>query len=149
MRQYLLVGAAFGLLAGCVPVEVYHKSGASLARLQSDETACQVSALKQVPVNRMTRISPIRTLPQQICDRPGRCRVVYVEFGGELETYDANAPLRKKVEAQCMADKGYAQVELPICTDNVPQTLPGKVPPLSGASCAVRTKTGYRVATPG
>lgn len=148
MRQYLLVSAAFGLLTGCVPVEVYHKEGGSLARLQSDETACQVQALRQVPVNTITRITPLRTLPQQVCDRRGHCHVVYVEFGGEIESYDANMPLRQKVEAQCMAEKGYRQVELPLCQDS-PATLPGTMPALSGQSCAVRTKTGYRAQTPG
>lgn len=137
------------LLSACVPVELYHKSGASLARLQADETACQVSALHQVPVNKMTRITPPRSLPRQICDAPGKCRVVYVEIGGGIETYDANAPLRKKVEVQCMADKGYAQIELPICDTAVASPLPARVPPLSQSSCAVKTKTGYRVATPG
>lgn len=147
MRQYLLISAAFGLLAGCLPVDVYHKTGASLARLQADETACQVKALKEVPVNKMTRITPPRTLPRQICNDDGECRVVYVEIGGEVETYDANAPLREKYEAQCMADKGYAQVELPIC-EKRPDTLPGTVPALNQDSCAVRTKTGYRALTP-
>ncbi|MDF1801409.1 hypothetical protein [Thalassovita sp.] len=149
MRHYLLVSLALGLLAGCVPVEVYHKTGTSLTRLQNDQTNCQVAALKQVPVNKMTRITAPRSLPRQICNGTGDCRVVYIEFGGEVETYDANLPLRQKVVTQCMAAKGYAQVELPICTDNVPKTLPGKVPALSQSSCAVRTKTGYRAVTPG
>lgn len=148
MRQYLFVSASLALLTGCAPVEVYHKAGASLSRLQADETACQVDALKQVPVARMTRITPIRTLPREVCNGAGKCRVVYMEFGGEVETYDANLDLRKKVEAQCMANNGYSQIELPMC-ETAPATLPGKVPALTSNSCAVRTKTGYRVATPG
>lgn len=148
MRQYLLVSAAFVLLAGCFPVEVYQKAGGSLNRLQNDETDCKVSALQQVPVNKMTRITPIRLIPQTVCDKNKNCQVVYIEVGGDVEIYDANLPLRQRVEAQCMARKGYEKVELPICTGDVPATLPGRMPPLTEDSCAVKTKTGYRAVTP-
>ncbi|SMO50642.1 hypothetical protein SAMN06265173_104109 [Thalassovita litoralis] len=148
MRPYLLVSATLILLAGCVPVSVYHKAGGTLTRLQNDEVNCQVQALQKVPVNKITRITPIRTLPREVCNSRGHCRIVYMEFGGDVETYDANLPLRQKVEAQCMINKGYQQIELPIC-ENRPTTLPGTMPGLTTNSCAVKTKTGYRAATPG
>ncbi|WP_319823774.1 hypothetical protein [Thalassovita sp.] len=149
MRHSLLITSAILFLAGCVPVDVYHKAGGSLHRLQNDETDCKVSALQQVPVNRMTRITPIRLIPQQHCERRGDCRIVYIEVGGNVETYDANLPLRQRVEAQCMARKGYERVELPVCTEKAPATLPGTMPPLAEKACAVRTKTGYRAVNPG
>ncbi|MGH1354933.1 MAG: hypothetical protein ACRBBS_07640 [Thalassovita sp.] len=139
---------ALGLLAGCFPVDIYHKTGASLTRLQADETACKVKALKEVPVNKMTRVTPIRTRPREVCEKAGKCHIIYVTTGGRVQTYDANLRLRARYEAQCMADKGYAEVELPICTGKTPGTLPGTVPALTKDSCAVRTKTGYRAVTP-
>ncbi len=146
MRHSLLMTVAALLLTGCFPVQVYHKTGGSLNRLQNDETNCKVSALQQVPVNRMTRITPIRLIPQRHCDRPGNCRVIYIEVGGDVETYDANLPLRQRVEEQCMTRKGYQRVELPIC-ESPPTTLPPKMPALGQDSCAARTKTGYRAVT--
>lgn len=139
---------AFGLVAGCFPVEIYHKTGASVARLQADETACEVEALKEVPVNKMTRMTPIRFHPRETCDRNGNCRTVYIKTGGEIVTYDANKRLRARYATQCMANKGYSEVELPICTGETPDTLPGRMPKLTEDSCAVRTKAGYRALTP-
>lgn len=146
MRVHSLL--AFALLAGCFPVDVYHKNGASLARLQSDETACKVKALKEVPVNKLTRVTPVHVIPHQTCDSEGNCETTYTTFGGHVVVYDANKDLRARYVAQCMVDKGYAQVELPICQGPAPETLPGKVPALTEDSCAVRTKTGYRAVTP-
>ena len=148
MRRYLFVSATFALLSGCVPVSVYHKTGGNLAQLQNDEVTCQVQALQKVPVNRMTRITPIRTLPREVCNSKGHCRIVYMEFGGEVETYDANLPLRQKVETQCMINKGYQQIDIPICNTR-PATLPGTMPALNAKTCAVKTKAGYRATTPG
>lgn len=146
MRLYSALGFAF--LAGCFPVEIYHKDGAALTRLQADETACQVQALKEVPVNKMTRVTPIRMVPRKVCDASGACETTYRTIGGQVITYDANEKLRARYEAQCMTDKGYRTVELPICQGDTPATLPGKVPALTEDSCAVRTKTGYRAITP-
>lgn len=139
---------AFAVLAGCFPVEIYHKNNVPVARLQADETACQVKALKDVPVNKLTRITPVRFIPREVCNRAGTCHTTYFTIGGEVETYDANKGLRTKYEAQCMADKGYERVELPVCSGAVPATLPGRAPALTADSCAVRTKTGYRAVTP-
>ncbi len=33
------------LLAGCLPIETYHKTGAPVARVQSDDVECKVDAL--------------------------------------------------------------------------------------------------------
>lgn len=139
---------AFGLVSGCFPVEIYHKTGVSLTRLHADETACQVKALKNVPVNKLTRVTPVRFIPRQICDGNGNCHATFVMVGGEVETYDANKDLRARYAQQCMTDKGYSKIELPRCTGEAPEPLPRHAPALSDESCAVRTKTGFQAVTP-
>ena len=143
-------------LAGCSPFAIYYREGAEVSRMQTDQTNCQVAALKDVPESRQIRRTPPRYIPgPRYCDSRGRCSYgpgYYIP--GDVYTYDANAALRNQVTQQCMAQKGYARVELPRCSGSVAQSVqPGitrVLPPLSQSSCVVKNRGGsWQIVSPG
>jgi hypothetical protein len=111
------------LLVACVPAatEVYWRSDADAARLSRDLTECRVAALRDVPRSVAIRSTPRVTTPEfTTCAEVGdglRCVTTGGQsFGGHLESYDPDAELRARVEARCMADRGYARLAFPTCT---------------------------------
>ncbi|SEP59980.1 hypothetical protein [Thalassovita taeanensis] len=148
---------ALGLTAaatGCAPLSLYHKPGVAVVQMDGDLTQCQVSALSKVPVNTQIRTTPIQTFPRTVCDRHGRCYTSVEIMGGQTYTVDANKRLRDKVEAQCMAEKGYAPVELPQCSSAISNAAPKAVttvlPRLAPTSCVIRNADGsWQIVTPG
>jgi len=140
----------FGILAlaACAPLNTYYKAGVPVATVKRDTTACEVSALRQVPVNTQVRREPPRFVPgRRVCDSGGNCRTYpgyYVP--GEVYTYDANAGLRTRVERQCMADQGYMPVSIPACPDSVAKAAPpaatNVLPRLDENACVIRNRNG-------
>lgn len=136
------------LLAGCTPLSIYHQEGVAVTRMQSDLLACEVAAVNNVPVSTQLRREPPIFVPgQRVCRRDGRCYFrdgYYVE--GRLYTVDANRGLRGRVQAQCMADKGYDPVSLPQCSSGVARQVPPGatqiLPPLTDKSCVVKNNDG-------
>jgi len=136
------------LLASCAPLSIYHKPGVSVARMERDTLDCEVSALRAAPVATQVRREPPTFVPaRQVCDAAGNCRTqpgYWVQ--GAIYTVDVNAPLRARVEDQCMIDKGYSPVTLPACSQAVAQSLPAArtvtLPPLGPNSCVVRNQSG-------
>jgi len=135
------------LLAGCAPLSIYHRAGVSVARMQSDQTACEVRALRDAPVASQIRQSPPVFVPgRQICNgtkcsyRPGYWQP------GEVYSVDVNASLRGRVEARCMARKGYQPVELPLCSGAVRSAVISEqtrvLPRLGENACAIRHQDG-------
>lgn len=140
--------AGLALIVGCAPLETYYKPGATVATLNRETTACQVRALRDVPPSTLTRRKPpVFIPPSQVCDASGNCAVrpgYYVPGG--FETYDPNDGLRLRVERQCMADKGFAPVSIPVCPDGIANAAPSgvttRLPPLSDRSCVIRNSDG-------
>lgn len=136
------------MVAGCAPLTTYYQPGKSVGTLNRDTTTCQVSALRDVPAStQIRRIPPEFVPPRRICDSAGNCRVIpgyYIP--GEVISYDPNDGLRKRVERQCMADKGYSPVSIPPCPDNVARAVPVAatrvLPPLGPKACVIRNKDG-------
>ncbi|PYC48340.1 hypothetical protein DI396_04930 [Litorivita pollutaquae] len=129
------------LLAGCLPIETYHKTGAPVARVQSDEVECKVDALKQVPVNTVTRSIPGQYVPgRKICNPRGCYRTAGHMTPPRIESYDSNAGLRGQVVEQCMQAQGYKRVKLERCTATGAMTLPATQPALNTQSCLVRAQ---------
>lgn len=142
------------MLAGCTPLGIYHKPGAPVATMQDTLTNCEVTALQSVPVDRRIERDPIRIVPRRICDSAGNCTVVYDRVGGEIRTWDANAPLRQRVLNQCMAAQGYDYVELPACSQSIKRAAPAGattiLPRLAPNSCVIRNSDGtWQIVTPG
>lgn len=134
------------ITTGCFPVSAYYAEGVSVAKRDRDELDCDVAALRDAPVANQTRQSAPIYVPQRTCDRHGRCHGGGYWVPGDVYTVDVNASLRKRVKAQCMADRGYRPVEIPICPAGVANAAgPGKttvLPPLGPQSCAIRNDDG-------
>lgn len=132
---------------GCLPVSTYYAEGVSVAKRDRDDLDCDVVALRDAPVANQTRQSSPRYVPRRSCDKRGRC---YDRGGywlpGDYYTVDVNASLRKRVKAQCMADRGYRPVEIPTCPVSIANSAPpGKttvLPRLGPQSCAIRNDDG-------
>ena len=143
------------VLTGCFPLSVYYREGAEVSRIERDETACQVSALKQVPVRKLTRYIPPSYSYKKSCNSSGVCHTIPVLISpGRWETYDANEGVRAKVAGQCMVDRGYQKVRVKPCAPDVVEattiTATRIQPPLTGQSCAIRIKGNkYQIVTPG
>lgn len=135
---------------------MYYREGETVARMQQETTECQVQALKDAPVANQVRQSPPVYWPgRTYCDGRGHC---YRTGGwwepGRVYTVDVNEGLRNRVEAQCMARKGFRPVSLPPCKQaqksSVPATRTTKLPPLGSNSCFVKFDDGsFQIITPG
>ncbi|QFT59858.1 hypothetical protein FIU94_13575 [Sulfitobacter sp. THAF37] len=149
MKQ-MSMAAILALLsvAACAPLTTYYKPGASVERLNRDTTACQVAALRDVPASTQVRRTPPEFVPpRRRCDSAGNCTVVpgyYIP--GETVSFDPNDGLRKRVERQCMADRGYAPVSIPPCPDTVARAAPPAatrvLPALGPQACVIRNRGG-------
>lgn len=143
------------VLYACGPVSFYHKPGVEVARMQRDQTECQVRALKDAPVaNQVQRGAPVYYPGRRICSA-GSC---YTHGGywlpGPVYSVDTNEGLRNRVEAQCMADLGYAPVSLPRCQSSTAHSVPVGVtttlPALTANSCVIRNQNGtYQIVNAG
>jgi hypothetical protein len=144
----LLIALALLTVAACAPLETYYKPGASVEAVARATTTCQVDALRQVPSSTRVRQLPPRYVPgRQVCNAAGQCGVTrgyYVP--GPVESYDPNDGLRRRVEGQCMADRGYAPVSIPPCPDAIARATPPGVtrtlPRLTERSCVIRNRNG-------
>lgn len=157
MKHLLWTFCAASVLAACAgPVDLYYKPGGSVSRLATDTTDCQVRALRDAPVATQVRQRPPIYVPgNRWCNAAGQC---YVSPGywmdGGIYSVDANADLRARVEAQCMAARGYSPVSLPRCSPQVaeaaPKQLTGTLPRLSEGSCIIPYEGGgFQIVTPG
>ena len=136
-------------LAGCAPVEVYHKTGVPISKLRSDDLDCKVSALAKVPVTTLTRTIAGEYVPgRKVCKPSGCYRTAGYMTPPRIEQYDSSASLRAEVAAQCMQQRGYRAVELERCTASGPITVPSRQPALSAQSCAVKVQDRWEIVTP-
>lgn len=143
------------LLSACAPLTIYHKPGIPVSRMQSDQTACEVSALKDAPVAPLIRQYPPIYYPgHRVCNASGTCWTTpgYWEDGG-FYTVDANKDLRNRVLSECMARKGYRPVTIPSCSPAVKSAAPIRqttvLPRLTPQSCAIRRNGGgWQIVTP-
>ena len=147
---------ALVFLGACLPLQTYYRTGASIDRVKSDQLACEVRALRDAPVATQTLISPPRYVPpRQICNAAGACTTKGgVWIPGDIYTVDVNADLRKRVELQCMANRGYMPARIPACPPGIAQAAPtGQtkvLPKLTEKSCAIRNADGsFQIVTRG
>jgi hypothetical protein len=155
MRLYHALILATGL-AACTPLSIYHRTGASVAQMQQDTLACEVQALRDAPVaNQIYRDPPEFIPPRRICDASGACTIrPGYWLPGDVYTVDVNLDLRRRVEASCMAARGYAPVSIPQCPQSVASAVPAArtqtLPPLSSQSCVIKNSDGsFQIVTRG
>ncbi len=147
MTRFRPLLIALTALTACAPLTIYYKPGVAVARLQSDQTRCEVAALRDAPVATQIRQRPPIYFPgPRICDASGAC---YSQPGywvdGGIYTVDLNADLRGRVTDQCMAAKGYQPVTIPLCPGAVSSAPPMQtttLPALTANSCAIRNQDG-------
>ena len=150
MKRFMVYVSLAGVgLMACAPLNTYYKPGASVALLQRDTTSCQVSALRKVPdATQVRRIPPTYVPPVKECRKGGKCRIKRAGYyiPGEVIAFDPNDGLRRQVEGQCMADKGYAPVSIPPCSESIAKATPAKatkrLPTLTPTSCVIRNADG-------
>lgn len=148
MKPLLLFMAMTTVLAGCLPLSIYYREGAQVSLMQRETLACEVRALRDAPVANQIRRTPPRFVPsRRICDGAGNCTTrpgYYVP--GEVYTVDVNAGLRQRIEAQCMADKGFVPAKIPACPPGAAKAaVPARtavLPRLSENSCVIRNQDG-------
>ncbi|MEP4198170.1 MAG: hypothetical protein ABJL99_21300 [Aliishimia sp.] len=146
MRNTFLILIAALAVSACTPLSIYHRPGASVAKLNADTLGCEVKALKDAPVALQKKQDPPTFVPpRKVCDSSGQnC---YREGGewipGRIYTVDVNKPLRERVEVQCMANRGYSPVAISQCPVGVKASGQTTVlPTLSSASCAIINDDG-------
>lgn len=147
MKPIIPLSGFFLALAACAPLSIYYRPGVSVARMQTDQTNCQVSALAKAPVaNQLRQRPPIYFPGCQICSGT-RC---YTEPGywvpGGYYEVDVNESLRGNVEVQCMGTKGYQPVSLPLCSPGIKSLVPPAqtqtLPTLGANACSIRYDDG-------
>ncbi|WP_189681323.1 hypothetical protein [Seohaeicola zhoushanensis] len=136
------------LVAACAPLSIYYRPGVSVARLDTDRTACEVSSLRDAPVANQIRENPPIFVPgRQVCVPNGACTTYpgYWRSGG-FYTVDVNSGLRARLMDQCMGRKGYQPVTIPRCESAVAQAVPPGatkvLPKIDEKSCAVMNRDG-------
>ncbi|WP_317054551.1 hypothetical protein [Roseovarius rhodophyticola] len=135
-------------------MSLYYKEGVEVTRVDSDLARCGVFALREVPKDIRRRYIPPVYDYRRYCSGSGNCTIQRVLIRpGRWESYDANEELRSTVQAQCMADRGYAKVRLKACSPSVIEqtriTSTRVLPPLTANSCAIRIKGDkYQIVTP-
>ena len=156
MKHVTITAAMLIGLGACAPLNTYYKAGADVTAVQRQTTACEVDALAKVPVSSQIRRAPPRFVPpREICNSAGRCRVIPGFYEpGAIYTVDPNIDLRNRVEAQCMADKGFTPVSIPACPSSIAQVAPRQatttLPPLNDKSCVIRNDDGsFQIVTQG
>lgn len=148
MTRLVLSLLALGLCAACVPVDMHYRAGATISQLQRNETACEVSALRDAPVANQIRREPGYFAPgQRVCDANGVCTTKPGRWiPGEIITVDVNRDLRLRLYGQCMEDRGFAATRLPACPASIARAAPRRplqvLPRLTAKSCVIRLRGG-------
>jgi hypothetical protein len=133
LRTSVGLGFLGFFLVGCVPTtqEGLWLEGSTRAQTQSDETDCQLEALRKVPRETAVTsvpgyytpmsVSPISTQcfgngAYRSCTTTGGTVSGGQLIGGGVQTYDPNSALRRQVAEQCLTAKGYEGTSFPTCT---------------------------------
>lgn len=152
-RMILLLGTTL-MLTGCLSVPIYYREGAQVARVERDDLNCRIEAQSRVPPKMRSDYIPPVYDERLACNAAGACTMVrFMVSPGHWERYDANEGLRTEAAQQCMADKGYARIRLPICTGDVAReadrTPTSVQPAITPGACILKLGSGrYQIVTP-
>lgn len=130
LKNYALLSVtSMMILSGCVPTTAWYKGSVTQKRANSQLTECQVNATKDVPTSIEKKVT-------------GGILIGYIYIPTTSDV-DTNDQLRNKVVAQCMTNRGYQPVELPVCQSNVPMPDMDKRAVISNKSCYKPLSGGY------
>jgi hypothetical protein len=138
-------------LSACVPTQPYTvawREGATAAQADTAQTDCLIEAANRVPQSVQAYTTPVYQSPSNVqCTTFGNyvsCQEYGGQvYGGNVQTYDANAGLRARATEQCLARKGFGVATIPQCTteqskQGVVSFQSGRLPPASSVLCAVQ-----------
>lgn len=144
--RFVVAIASLLWLSGCQPVRTFYAEGAHVDVLARDNTACDVIALRDAPVANEVRQGAPYYVPRRYCHKGGRCYNDGFWVPGDVYTVDVNRDLRRRVKTHCMADLGYAPVEIPRCPYSIANAAPpGEttvLPRLTENSCVILNDDG-------
>lgn len=136
MKARILGTSALLLLVGACatagPAKMVYKAGSVRSERQLAVDECRIASFQQIPQNIATQVNPGYSNPGSIsCNTIGgytNCnRVGAINIPATAVNYDVNGELRARYIDRCLAEKGFAVVEMPICGPNQPgpdQNLP-------------------------
>lgn len=134
-----------------IPLRAFaYKAGVGWSEIDRDKTNCEIEAAQRVPQNISVQTSPSYSTPTQTyCNQIGTqtlCNTTGGQtYGGQTTSSDANAGLRVRAYAQCMAGKNYRFVDIPACsagTDLSSQNNETVLRPLSRTTCYQASPSG-------
>ena len=68
-------------------------------------------------------------------------------YGGQSYSYDANEALRARVVMQCLSERGYQRVTLPVCSKEQARSaislIDGTLPFAAKVLCVTKDKSSY------
>lgn len=149
MKKVYLSLSAIALVA-CLPSQPYTfawREGATAAQADTAQTDCMIEAANRVPQSVRTYTTPVYRTPSNVqCTTIGNyvsCQEYGGQvYGGDVQTYDANAELRDRATVQCLARKGYGVATIPVCTkeqqeQGVVSFQSGRLPAATNVLCAI------------
>ncbi|AZV78192.1 hypothetical protein EBB79_10100 [Parasedimentitalea marina] len=142
-------------LVSCTPLTLYYKPGAEVSRMQTDTLGCETQALKDAPVaNEVRQSAPVFYPGDRYCDGTNCHYSPGYWIPGHIYTVDVNLDLRRRVEQNCMAVKGYQRIQLQNCNLSIAKAAgtaqTTRLPQLSDKSCAIKNKDGsFQIVEPG
>lgn len=128
-KAFISAVCASVALMGCVPTQTYFHKSFSQQRSNDLLTNCQADAAKAIPTSIENQVT-------------GGFFIGYVWIPTTSDV-DTNDDLRKKVVAQCMAKRGFTQVELPLCEASVAIPDMSKPATVTDQSCFKAINGGY------
>ncbi len=141
------------IMCSCAPVDLLYKPTVTNAQQDTDTKTCALQAANEVPANIQSRYVPAVYRYEPVCNGTSCYNRQILVIPARWEQYDANSGLRASATRQCMLSKGYGQISLPRCEENVSRghKFPGnvQVPKITKQSCVVRDQSKvWRIITP-
>ena len=128
--------------AGATLPNVPYKAGVNAELMTNEKTDCEIEVEQRVPRSIVVSTTPTYTSPvSSQCNQIGTqtlCTQIGGDtYGGRTSSTDANADLRQRAYNQCMVNKNYRFINLPVCPQgSVPSNPQASVlPPLTPTTC--------------
>ena len=150
MKEKIFVCFWGFMLMACVPetLNYAYNSKKTVAEKDRDSFECELAASRAVPTNTQLGQTSTYTTPAYTTCTGGYYGSVNCTtsggqtYGGDVYSYDANRGLRSEYFGRCLAEKGYAVIEVPVCKkeavpENVADLLLDRQRPPKQGACAV------------
>jgi hypothetical protein len=145
LSRYLFSLTTTLILSGCNTVDLWYRAGVPPEKPGIDLANCQIYGTRNIPVNMVTKQTPIKYIPGETVCSIKKDTVTCTESGGyttggKLYTEDINNDARNKFIIQCMQQNAYEYIRLPKCSKaKIPSELPSyeTLPLLNSDACLI------------